>query len=246
MLSKNTLSYLKSLREKEWRKHAWAFLVEWEKNILEFFASDFTFLEGYFTQSFLDRYEYLNDAWKITVCSEWDIERISSLSSNSVWVAVFQMRKNTLPKEQLWITLILDGINDPGNLGTIIRTADWYGIRTIIASPHTVDAYNPKVIMATMGSLSRMNIVYLDLVEYLSQVTLPVYGAYLEGENIHTIWEWPENMHLVIGSESHGISWDIEKHITTKITIPRFWRAESLNAWVATAIILDNFKRKRN
>lgn len=246
MLSKNIINSLKSLREKEWRKLANAFLVEWEKNIFEFLSSDFEFLEWYFSQAFHEKHQSSYDSRKVIVCSESEIDRISSLTSNRIWVAVFRMRDNTAISSNSWLTLVLDGINDPWNLGTIIRTADWYGISNIVASPNTVDAYNSKVIMATMGSFSRVNVVYKDLKEYLAGASWPVYWAYLEWEDIHKISEFPNDAHLVIWSESHGISPEIEKYITEKITIPRFGHTESLNAWVATAIILDNFKRKRN
>jgi TrmH family RNA methyltransferase len=140
------------------------------------------------------------------------------------------------------LVLILDRINDPGNLGTIIRIADWYGVSQIICSPDTVDCYNPKVLMATMGSFTRVSICYIDLDRYLSEIEWKIYGAYLDGENIHTKDFENFGWYLVIGSEAHGISSSLEKYITDKVTIPRFWLAESLNAGIATAVILDRIR----
>jgi TrmH family RNA methyltransferase len=146
---------------------------------------------------------------------------------------------------QTWLTLILDGINDPGNLGTIIRTADWYVITHIIASLDTVDCYSSKVIMATMWSFTRIKISYLDLEKYLSSLSWSaIYWAYLDGESAHEKNFSHTPAYLVIGSESHGIRPPLEKYITDKITIPCYGEAESLNAWVATAIILDNLRRE--
>jgi TrmH family RNA methyltransferase len=140
------------------------------------------------------------------------------------------------------IALILDDIRDPGNLGTIIRTADWYGIRHIIASEDTADVYNPKVISATMGSFCRTSISYTSLPAYLEGIGRPVYGAFLEGEDIHKVKFQPEAM-IVIGNESRGISPEVERLIRHRITIPRIGGAESLNAAIATAIFLDNLRR---
>ena len=141
------------------------------------------------------------------------------------------------------IILALDEIKDPGNLGTIIRIADWYGIKKIIASNDTVDFYNPKVISATKGSFTRVQIFYTDLVETLPKIGLPIFGTFMKGENVHT-FDFPKSGILIMGNESKGISEKIEKLITRKITIPSFGKAESLNVSIATAIVLDNWKRK--
>ena len=133
-------------------------------------------------------------------------------------------------------------VGDPGNLGTIIRVADWYGIKHIVCSPDCADFYNPKVIAATMGSFARVQVSHCDLSEYLSKQTAPVYGAFLNGENIHQS-ALSETGFIVMGSESHGISTPVAQFITNKLTIPSFGQAESLNVAMATGIILDNFKR---
>jgi TrmH family RNA methyltransferase len=136
----------------------------------------------------------------------------------------------------------LDDIRDPGNLGTIIRTADWYGIKHILASEETVDFYNPKVINSTKGSFTRVQVHYTDLNAILAANELPVFGAFLTGENVHQA-KFPKAGLLVIGNESNGISPSLSTKITHPVTIPKFGQAESLNAAIATAILLDNIRR---
>jgi TrmH family RNA methyltransferase len=141
------------------------------------------------------------------------------------------------------ITLVLDDIRDPGNLGTLIRIADWYGISHIVCSTSTVDWYNPKVVSATMGSFTRVTPFYTDLVPFLEKQKAPILGAFLGGESTHT-FAFPKEGFLIIGSESHGISKEVAKLVTNKITIPKFGKAESLNAAVAGAVMLDRWKGK--
>jgi TrmH family RNA methyltransferase len=138
--------------------------------------------------------------------------------------------------------IVLDDIHDPGNLGTIVRTADWFGIRKIIASPETADFYNPKVISATMGSFTRVQVYYTDLATYLSGTKHRIYGAFLDGTDIHSV-RFTNGGLIVIGSESHGISAELAPFVREKVTIPKYGQAESLNAAIATAIICDNLRR---
>ncbi len=244
MLSKNTIILLKSLHTKEWRKSSWLFLVEWEKNILEFLASNFQFQEWYFMEWFVEKNKEILQKISFSIVTQKEIEKITTLEKNNVWVAVFRQKQYQNIDKVDGITLVLDSIKDPGNLGTIIRTADWYGVKRIIASEDCVDIYNPKVIMSSMWSLSRMSIWYEDAKMFLKRIKLPIYWAYLEWKNIHTMTSFPKDVIIVIWSESHGISKDVESYITHKLTIPRFGHAESLNAWIATAVILDNFISK--
>lgn len=245
MLTKSKIQYLKNLHDKLWRKESWCFLVEGRKGIEEFVASDFEIVEGFFLEE--GDYDFSHET-----ISAKELEKISALTSNNFWLIVVKMKKTEHGllgprewQEQTWLTLILDGINDPGNLGTIIRTADWYGVTDIIASPDTVDCYSSKVIMATMGSFTRIRISYLDLEKYLGSLSWSaIYWAYLDGESVHEKNFSKTSWYLVIGSESHGIRPHLEKYITDKITIPRYGEAESLNAGVATAIILDNIRRE--
>ncbi len=143
------------------------------------------------------------------------------------------------------IILALDNIRDPGNLGTIIRIADWYGIKKVVASIGTVDLYNPKVISATKGSFTRVQVFYADLKNYLSQMDCPILGAFMAGENAHN-FKFPSKGVLVMGNESNGIDKEIEKIVTTKISIPAYGQTESLNVSIATAVLLDNWKRSKD
>ncbi len=246
MISKNTIAYIRSLHDKSTRLSEGVFLVEWRKCMGEFMDSDFKIMEGFFTDEFATQQEY---NFPYQTVNEGELARITTLTSNDsgVLIVKIKQRKARFLPLQKWqnpkeLTLILDRINDPGNLGTIIRIADWYGVSQIICSPDTVDCYNPKVLMATMGSFTRVSIYYTDLDRYLSEVEWKVYWAYLDGESTHAK-DWLTGWwYLVIGSEAHGISANLEQHITDKVTIPRFGLAESLNAWVATAVILDRMR----
>jgi TrmH family RNA methyltransferase len=138
--------------------------------------------------------------------------------------------------------IALDEIQDPGNMGTIIRLADWFNVKTIICSPNSADVFNPKVVQASMGSLFRVNIIYQDLNEFITSKKVPVYGAFLEGESVYTKKLSPKGI-LILGNEGKGISPEIEKLVTQKIKIPRFGQAESLNVSIATGILLSEFFR---
>lgn len=143
------------------------------------------------------------------------------------------------------LILALDDIRDPGNLGTIMRLCDWFGIRQIVCSKETVDIYNPKVVQATMGSITRVNVNYVDLKTFISQTELPVFGTFMDGDNIYQS-NLPQNGIIIMGNEANGISAEIEKIVTRRLTIPRFGelqKTESLNVATATAIILSEFKR---
>jgi len=174
-----------------------------------------------------------------------DIEKISTLKTPQEVIGLVKipiwatLNYNSLKQK---FSLVLDNIQDPGNMGTIIRTADWFGITDIVCSEDTVDVYNPKVVQATMGSLARVNVHYVSLEQVLPQIGLPVFGAMLDGENIYNSNFDTEGL-LVMGNEGNGISPAIERLITTKITIPRAGKAESLNVAIATAILCSEIKR---
>ena len=159
-------------------------------------------------------------------------------------VAIFKMPKPKPIKEEKLI-VALDAVNDPGNLGTIIRLCDWFGIQELVCSQQTVDCYNTKVVQATMGSLTRVNINYVDLPEFLLQTQLVVFGTYMDGDNIYNS-ALPESGVLVMGNEANGISDTVSKIVTSRLAIPRFGAlksTESLNVATATAILLSEFKR---
>lgn len=245
MISKEKIKYIRFLHDKKGREEEGIFLVEGRKSLEELLVSDFEIVEFFISLDFYKKHTEMLQNKNYTITYEDDIAKISTLKTNDSWLALVKIPKAEQEKdEKNEIILILDSINDPGNLGTIMRTADWYGIKKIIASKNTVEAYNPKVVISSMWSFTRVPVFYTDLEEYLKWKT-NVYGAFLEWEDIHLLKEQntKDPLYIVIGSESHGIGKNIEKYISNKITIPRFWKTESLNAGIATAIILDNFKR---
>lgn len=247
MISKNQLKLIHALEQKKQRKKHGLFLVQGEKNVAELFNSSFTIKQLFATPAYINKYRVLlsekgllsitNDA------TEEELKKAGTLASNNSVLAVVECKSCEVPViDSNELILVLDQVGDPGNLGTIIRVADWYGIEQIVCSPDCADFYNPKVIAATMGSFTRVNISHTNLCEYLSQQTKPIYGAFLEGKNIHQT-KLSNSAFIVMGSESHGISEAVATFITNKITIPNFGKAESLNVAMATGIILDNFKR---
>lgn len=184
------------------------------------------------------------NATEFIVVGERELTSLGSVEANNSALAVVKMKSSQAPNLTTHdFSLVLDDIRDPGNLGAIIRTADWFGIRNIIASSETADFYNPKVINATMGSFLRVNVFYTPLEEFVSKTSLPIYGTFLDGEDIHSV-KFLRGGLIVVGNESKGISPGIEKRITHRITIPAYGKAESLNASAATAIVLDNLRRQ--
>jgi TrmH family RNA methyltransferase len=242
MLSKADIKYIKSLQIKKYRKHEQRFTVEGAKSVQELLNSDFTVHQVIGTAEFLSNIRP-GEGTELIEVSEKILEGLGEFQSNNTVVAVAGMKTNrSFQLEAREFGLVLDDIRDPGNLGTIIRTADWYGINHIIASEETADFYNPKVISATMGSFTRMNIFYTSLPEYLSNTKAKVFGAFLDGKDVHGI-TFDAGGLIVIGNESRGISPDVERCVTDRITIPRVGKAESLNAAIATAVICDNIRR---
>jgi RNA methyltransferase, TrmH family len=243
MLSKSTIKFIKSLQVKKYRKQEQCFVVQGAKSVLELLNSDFEVIAVYGTSRFLHDLR-IPGSIDVQEVSEKELESAGEFQSNNTALAIARMKPNEAPKVRPdEYALVLDDIRDPGNLGTIIRTADWYGIAKIIVSEETADFYNAKVITSTMGSFTRVSIFYTDLVTLLSQVSAPVYGAFLDGDDVHEK-QFSKGGYVVIGNESHGISDALEKFITQKITIPRFGHAESLNAAIAAAVILDNVRRR--
>lgn len=244
MLSKNQIKYIKSLHNKKERNEEKKFLVEWKKSLVELLNSNFEIETLVISESFFVENRNLVSKYSFEILKPNEITKLSTLATNTDGIAVVKQKENIdLKNNGNEIILVLDEIKDPGNLGTIIRISDWYWITKIIASNNTCEFYNPKVIISTMWSFSRVKIFYTELEKYLQNQNFPIYGAFLWWENIHTTTFDKKWCFLVIGNESNGISKEIEKFITKKITIPRFGWSESLNAAVATAVILDNMKR---
>lgn len=247
MISKNQLKLINSLEQKKQRKKTGLFLVQGEKNVGELFHSDFEIEKIFATSSYINSQAAILSEQGLTKllveCSEQELQKAGTLKTNNSVLAMVKCKSYAAPEiADNELIVVLDQVGDPGNLGTIIRVADWYGIKHIICSPNCADLYNPKVIAATMGSFARVKVSHVDLCEYLAKQTKPIYGAFLEGTNIHKT-ELVNSAFIVMGSESHGISKEVAKLISDKITIPNFGSAESLNVAMATGIILDNFKR---
>ncbi len=239
MVSRNEVKYIQSLFHKKNRDADDVFIAEGVKLLNEILQSDFKIKKVYALKEWMIQ----NDKFEnITEVDASELNKISNLETpNKVLAVVYKRPQKQIPDLKNKITLILDGIQDPGNLGTIIRTADWFGIENIISSNDTTDVYNSKVIQSTMGSFTRVNIFYTDLHFFLSNNKIPVLGASLSGDNINAL-NAPDECLLLIGNESKGIRSDIYPYIKQKISIPRFGNAESLNAAVATGIILWKLK----
>lgn len=235
--------FIKSLHQKKGRKESGKFLVEGVKSVAELLTSEYAIDSLYASKDFTETYakEIKAKNIRVYVVDAGELNAFGTLEHNDGALAVAVQKASALPKELPGITLALDDIRDPGNLGTLIRIADWYGIKHIILSPSCVDWYNPKVIAASMGSFTRVHSYYAELPGILKSSKLPVLGAFLEGDSVHSM-QFPKDGILVIGSESHGISHEVEKIVTKKITVPSFGGAESLNAAVAGGIILDRWK----
>lgn len=238
MLSKNQIKIITRLKQKKYRQQEGFFVAEGIKVINELLASSFKIHQLYTTESFN------NSAITETIITEAELKKISFLTTPNKALAVFNVSKPELVSTNN-LVLALDDVRDPGNLGTIIRLCDWFGIKNLVCSIGTVDCYNPKVIQATMGSITRVNINYLDLNTFLSKVEVPVLGAFMDGENVYKN-KLPEKGILVLGNEANGISKSIEALVTKRIAIPRFGElqaTESLNVATAGAILLSEFKR---
>lgn len=244
MISKSQISLIKSLQQKKYRKEHQLFLVEGLKAISEFLDSNYNFDAIYCVKSIIPKLPKLSHNQKVFEISEQELVKISALQTPQGILALVKIpiQAQFNPSELRDIVIVLDGIQDPGNLGTIIRTADWFGFKNIICSENTVDVYNPKVVQATMGSLARVNISYYPLVELLKNSTLPKYGALLNGDNVFKVI-WPTEGFVIFGSEGKGISEEILTLITKPVTIPGFGPTESLNVAICTAIICTEIRR---
>jgi RNA methyltransferase, TrmH family len=245
MLSKAKIKFVKSLQIKKYRKQEQCFVVEGAKSVQELLTSDFEVVLMLVTKEFHGNNRVPKSAEIIEVTDK-ELAGIGEFQSNDSVLAVARMQPLGNPDlEPGEFALVLDDIRDPGNLGTIIRTADWFGINKVIASEETADFYSSKVIAATMGSFTRCKILYTDLTVYLqSKKGTRMFGAFLDGKDVHTV-DFGRGGLVVIGNESRGISNELVGFITDRITIPKYGKAESLNAAMATGIICDNLRRTR-
>lgn len=247
MLSKNKIKFIQSLERKKARIESGCFLAEGNK-LVEDTLSAFTCRLLAATPEWLQSHPEAK-ATEIVPCSCEEISRASLLRSPQDVLAVYEMPHYDLQPAKLaqQLVLALDAVQDPGNLGTIVRIADWYGIEDVLCSLQCADLYNPKVVQATMGALARVRVHYVDLVEVLTQIETPVYGTFLDGKNIYEQTLAPTGV-IVMGNEGNGISPEVKNRVTHSLFLPSYpegrERSESLNVAVATAIVCAEFRRR--
>ncbi|SEA48369.1 RNA methyltransferase [Bizionia paragorgiae] len=238
MLSKSQIKVITRLKQKKYRVQDGIFVAEGIKVINELLESHLELQQLFTTVSFGTALE------KEQLITEAELKKISFLKTPNKALALFKIpQQQAIPTNQFVVAL--DNVRDPGNLGTIIRLCDWFGVEELVCNTETVDCYNPKVIQATMGSITRVNVSYIDLESYLKASNSPVFGAFMDGDNVYKT-TLPETGILVLGNEANGISPEIEALVTNRIAIPRFGAlqaTESLNVATATAILLSEFKR---
>lgn len=244
MFSKSHTKYIQSLQHKKFRDEFGVFTAEGPKVVLELLDSrEFPCKEIFALPRWLENNAQLlerHSIGQVIEVKDFELEKISALQQPNNVLAVFAKKEqDTTPLLDKKITLMLDTIQDPGNMGTIIRTADWFGIGNIICSADCADMYNNKVVQSTMGSLARVNIIYTQLDNFIRQHDIPLFAAAMDGEDVRTLGKLPEGI-IVIGNEGKGISEAIFSLATQKINIPRLGEAESLNAAIAAGIILSH------
>jgi TrmH family RNA methyltransferase len=239
MVSKNQIKLIASLQQKKYREQYDLFFAEGYKVITELLHSDFELQTIYQTEPLFPA-----DAYPVENISTVELNKMSALKTANNCLAVFKMAP-AVPINSSGIQVALDDVRDPGNLGTIIRLCDWFGIPQLLCSLQTTDLYNPKVVQATMGSLTRVKVIYTDLPNYLKASNLPVLGTFMDGENVYET-ELPKDGILVLGNEANGISKDVESFVSRRLAIPRFGviqKTESLNVATAAAIFLSELRR---
>ncbi|PKP35559.1 MAG: RNA methyltransferase [Bacteroidetes bacterium HGW-Bacteroidetes-15] len=250
MISSNTIKFIKLLQQKKFRKESGLFVAEGHRLVIDLLNSDLKIDSIYSVGD----WGLENNIFNVNheQISEREMSRISGLTTPSQVLALVKIPSLQINIENVKdsLTLALDDIQDPGNLGTIIRLSDWFGIETVFCSSGTTDAYSPKVVQATMGAIARVRIVYSDikmLISNANQQSIPVYGTFLNGENIYSS-QLTGNGIVVMGNEGNGISDEIGKLIPNRLTIPSFAEkgngSESLNVAMATAIVCSEFKRR--
>jgi TrmH family RNA methyltransferase len=244
MLSKTIVKYIQRLAHKKFRDEHGVFIAEGPKVVTELLHSGNMKCQSIYgtAEWFNESRRFLNriSAEEMIGISDIELEQISQLQTPNKVLGIFYKKEDALVDLKNKVSLMLDDIQDPGNMGTMIRTADWFGIKNIICSNDCVDCYNPKVVQATMGSLARVNIIYEDLSDFIyKNRDIKVYAAALNGKNIFSYDKVKQGI-ILIGNESKGISEDLLNQATEKITIPKQGKAESLNAAVASGIILSH------
>lgn len=242
MISKNNIKFVHQLEQKKYRRKEGLFVAEGPKVVGDLMTAGFMPRMLFAINDWIKQKQLTN----VQIVTEEELRKLSFLQHPQQVLGIFEIpvsgTDNSLSEEELY--LALDGVQDPGNLGTIIRLANWFGIKTIFCSEDTADVWNPKVIQATMGSIARINVVYTDLKELIGSTKMPVYGTLLDGQDIYA-QSLTKNGIIVMGNEGNGISPEIRKLITHKLLIPKFQEGpESLNVAIATAITCSEFKRR--
>ncbi|MBS9774611.1 MAG: RNA methyltransferase [Tenacibaculum sp.] len=238
-LSKNKSKLITSLQQKKYRQKYNLFVAEGVKVVRELLNSELE-VDSVFSTDENFSCEKVN----VTLISEEELKKISTLKAPNKVLGLFKIPEQ-LEVQKNGLIVALDGVNDPGNLGTIIRLCDWFGVKQLVCSKNTVDCYNQKVIQSTMGSITRVQINYVNLINFLTEVNIPIYTADMDGNNVYKT-TLPKEAILVMGNEANGISAEINSIVNSKLTIPRFGdlqQTESLNVATATAILLSEFKR---
>jgi TrmH family RNA methyltransferase len=245
MISKSQISFIKSLHQKKIRKEYGLFVVEGLKSLSEFIHSDYIVDTIFYIENVMPKLGKLSQNIKLYEISASELFKISALTTPQQLVALIKIpefRELTTESLKSSFSIVLDGIQDPGNLGTIIRTADWFGINHVICSEDTVDVYNSKVVQASMGSLSRVKVSYTNLPEFIKYADLPVYGAVFNGISIYETDFGSEGL-IILGNEGKGISEEIMDQIAYPVTIPNFGKAESLNVAISASIFCSELRR---
>ncbi len=243
-MTKADIQLIRSLDDKRARQETRLFVAEGEKLVRDLLASEFRIRKIYCTEMVSTTFS------NIETISQKEMERASHLKSATDCLALVEIPRHTLPDRLALrgeLVLALDGVQNPGNMGTIVRLADWFGIRHILCSPDCADCWNPKVVQATMGALARVAVHYGDLPSLITSAALPVYGTFLDGDNIYEADLTPEGV-IVLGSEGRGISAEIERLVERRLFIPPFspdtLGSESLNVAIAAAIVCSEFRRR--
>ena len=243
MLPKNEVKYIQSLHHKKFREEYGVFITEGTKAVAELLKRQPGWIKKIYGTAEWKEVQP-KSVWEVADFVQvemYELEKISALQTPQQVLAVASIPENKYEPDDNWL-LILDGIQDPGNIGTIIRTAHWFGIYQVVCSPDCVDAFSPKAVQAGMGSIFQVNVIYQDLVSFLAHYKQPVYGASLEGKSIFFVQQ-PLAGAIIIGSEGKGIRPEVLPFITQQITIPGAGDAESLNAAVAAGILMSWFRK---
>lgn len=248
MISKNTLKLYTQLQQNKYRKLQQLFIAEGIKTVSDLYNSNYECIRILISNKFNEK-EFLSfEPQFVEDVAFEDIKRISSFKNPQPVLGIFKIPELSFEQEKVesGLTILLEDIQDPGNLGTIIRIANWYGIENIICTPNSVDIYNPKVVQASMGSLTKVNVFYEPLQPIVLSTKLPVYGTFMNGTNIYE-GNLNEKSFILLGNEGKGISEELEKLVTNRITVPSFSTTknttDSLNISVAAGIICSEFKR---